>query len=164
MGCVAMLKQATNVALESKRGNSKFGEKVDKIQCKECSTEIEKFIWNKRKGKTIERDICFKCWNKSNPSKGKGSKDKKNQPPIETSTLQKNASDLTIGTIDYLRNDTEQIDCCSMENGALQNKRFVLDHHIFDSQNGWTTAACMQHPTLRLRLSFDKEDYQHTGL
>ena len=160
----AMLKQATNAALESKRGNGKSGKKVEKIQCKECSTDIEKFIWNRRQGKTIERDMCFKCWKKSNPPKGKGSQDKKNPPHDETSALQNNATDLMIGTIDHLKKDTKQRNCCSMESSALQDKRFVLDHHIFDSQKGWTRAESMEHPTLRLRLSVDEEDYKHTGL
>ena len=56
------------------------------------------------------------------------------------------------------------MNCCSMESSALQDKRFVLDHHIFDSQKGWTRAESMEHPTLRLRLSVDEEEYKHTGL
>ena len=114
----AMLKQATNAALESKRGNGKSGKKVEKIQCKECSTDIEKFIWNRRQGKTIERDMCFKCWKKLNPPKGKGSQDKRNPPQDGTSALQNNASDLMIGTIDHPRKDTKQMNCCSMESSA----------------------------------------------
>ena len=50
-----MLKQATNSALESKRGNGKSGKKGEKIQWKECSTDIEKFIWSRRQGKTVNK-------------------------------------------------------------------------------------------------------------
>ena len=35
----------------------------------------------------------------------------------------------------------------------------VLDHHIFDYKNGWRRSESMAHPSLRLRLSTDREDY-----
>ena len=89
----AMLKQATNAALESKRGNGKSGKKVEKIQCKECSNDIEKFIWNRRQGKTIERDMCFNVGRNQTHLKVKGSQDKKKPPHDETSALQNNATD-----------------------------------------------------------------------
>ena len=44
MASDAMLKQATNAALELKRENGESGKKVEKMQCKECGTDIEKFI------------------------------------------------------------------------------------------------------------------------
>ena len=42
-------------------------------------------------------------------------------------------------------------------------EEIVLDHHIFMSQDGWRKAESMDHPTLRLRLTTDKRDYQIFG-
>ena len=42
---------------------------------------------------------------------------------------------------------------------TIQSKHHVLlDHHIFDSDACWKRAESMRHPTLRLRLSTNKED------
>ena len=35
----------------------------------------------------------------------------------------------------------------------------ILDHHIFDSSDGWKKAESMAHPTLRLQMSIDPSDY-----
>ena len=107
--------------------------------------------------------MCFECWKKSNPPKGKGSQ-YKITPLDEACALQENATDLISGTIYHSRNDTEQMNYCSLESSALQNKGFMLNRHIFDYQKGWTRAESMQHQTLCLRLSVGKEDYKHTGL
>ena len=45
----------------------------------------------------------------------------------------------------------------------VNNKPIILDHRIFDSQNGWEETESMQHPTLRLRLTAEKTDYDHIG-
>ena len=39
----------------------------------------------------------------------------------------------------------------------------VLDHHIFDSRNGWRKSESMAHPTLRLRLTTEAADYERVG-
>ena len=39
----------------------------------------------------------------------------------------------------------------------------VLDHHIFDYKNGWRRSESMAHPSLRLRLSTERGDYDHLG-
>ena len=40
----------------------------------------------------------------------------------------------------------------------------ILDHHIFDSHNGWRRAESMWHPTLNLQLSTDPSDYAHLNI
>ena len=162
----AMLKPPTNASLDSKSGQSKGGKKalVEKIQCKGCGVEIEKSIWSKRQQKTIERDSCFKCWKKSNTNKGKGAQDKSNaKPQDESSALQDNASDLMIGTIENRNDKVELMECTSVRQSSSQRKALVLDHHIFDSKKGWIRAESMQHPTLRLRLTVNREDYNQVG-
>ena len=47
--------------------------------------------------------------------------------------------------------------------GSKINK-IVLDHHIFDSKQGWRQAKSMSHPTLRLQLTTDASDYQRLGM
>ena len=42
---------------------------------------------------------------------------------------------------------------------VLDPSPVVLDHHIFDHKNGWRRAESMAHPTLRLRVSTDQDDY-----
>ena len=44
------------------------------------------------------------------------------------------------------------------------NNAIVLDHHIFDSSEGWRKAESMQHPILKLRLTVDNADYKHVGV
>ena len=58
---------------------------------------------------------------------------------------------------------TEQHQC---ETAAVHNvprEGIVLDHHIFQSKEGWKKAESMAHPTLRLRLTTEKEDYKVFG-
>ena len=40
----------------------------------------------------------------------------------------------------------------------------TLDHHIFDTKNGWKKSESMAHPTLRLCISTDSEDYDRMGI
>ena len=63
------------------------------------------------------------------------------QPPIESAAVQHS----------------------SLYVGQSQTKEIVLDHHIFQSHEGWKRAESMAHPTLRLRLTTDKQDYKHFG-
>ena len=39
----------------------------------------------------------------------------------------------------------------------------ILDHHIFDSRSGWRRSESMAHPTLRLRVSTNQDDYSRVG-
>ena len=54
-----------------------------------------------------------------------------------------------------------------LESAAVDNSlkisAVILDHHIFKSQDGWKRAESMAHPTLRLRINTEKEDYKHFG-
>ncbi len=47
---------------------------------------------------------------------------------------------------------------------ASEVNEVVLDHHIFDSVDGWRKAESMPHPTLRLRVSTDPSDYQQLSI
>ena len=38
----------------------------ERTRCSECSTEMDKMVWNQRQGKYIERSLCLTCWKKSN--------------------------------------------------------------------------------------------------
>ena len=40
----------------------------------------------------------------------------------------------------------------------------ILDHHIFDTHDGWRKAESMSHPTLNLQLSTDPSDYAHLNI
>ena len=47
---------------------------------------------------------------------------------------------------------------------SAEPKPIILDHHIFDSKNGWKRSESMSHPTLRLRVATDASDYTHVGV
>ena len=42
-------------------------------------------------------------------------------------------------------------------------QEITLDHHIFESNEGWRRAESMSHPTLRLRITAHDQDYEHFG-
>jgi hypothetical protein len=46
----------------------------------------------------------------------------------------------------------------------LEKNEIVLDHHIFNSQDGWKKSESMPHPTLKLVLTTDASDYKHIGV
>ena len=99
-----------------------------KVSCKECHFEIERFVWNKRLAKMIECTLCLQCWKKANPKRNKYSRDagkgEEHREKDETSAL-------LIGGIENN----------SRRRGGKSNRKqaqeVILDHHIFDSQQGW---------------------------
>ena len=46
---------------------------------------------------------------------------------------------------------------------SLTQHAIMLDHHIFDSKQGWREVESMHHPVLKLRLTTDDSDYFHMG-
>ena len=46
---------------------------------------------------------------------------------------------------------------------AVSTQPTLLDHHIFDTKNGWKRAESMTHPTLRLRVTTDASGYEQLG-
>ena len=129
-----------------------------KTLCNLCKTEIEKFVWSKRQKKTVECTLCYPCWRKNNPKRGKGSKGPNdNRPADETSAL-------LVGGITAV---TSISDCESSSISSRDNphggKEIILDHHIFNSQDGWKKSESLPHPTLRLQLTADASDYNHIG-
>ena len=117
-----------------------------KSQCKQCKTEIDELVWSRRQKKMIERTLCTSCWKKNNPrqpkeASGGGKSDEVNA--------------LLCGSIETVESVSSvcenSLDCVS---------ELVLDHHIFDSTEGWKKSESMPHPTLRLKLSTDASDYE----
>ena len=51
----------------------------------------------------------------------------------------------------------------SEDNAARKRRLIVIDHHIFHSTEGWRKTESLQHPTLLLRLTTEKSDYDHVG-
>ena len=128
---------------------------VTKAQCKSCKVEIEKLIWSRRQKKMVECALCLPCWKKNNPKRGKGSADTSSHD--ETSALLIGGI-TTVTPIPADMLETSGIGSCSTLDSG---KEIVLDHHIFDSHDGWKKTESMPHPTLRLQVSTDASDYDH---
>ena len=178
---------ASAAALSSYKANNKKAKEKEKIKCSECSAEIDKLVWNQRQARMIEVSQCLNCWKKAHPrdrGKPKGRDDRK-QDADETSAL-------LIGGIEaaetpkpvcgvmrkytlygtnkqthgeYLdtSSDEEEFELPPITVATASSQPVVLDHHIFDSKNGWKRAESMSHPTLRLRVSTDVSDYEQMG-
>ena len=135
------MKKGPIVAGISSYKKAKAGESKPstKILCNSCKTEIEKFVWSKRQKKTVECTLCFLCWKKTNPKRGKGPKD--DRQGDETSAL-------LVGGITNITSisDIESSSISSPSNPYGDDKEIVLDHHIFNSQDGWKKSESMPHP------------------
>ena len=55
------------------------------------------------------------------------------------------------------------IDIQQSDKVVSENNEIILDHHIFRSDDGWRKAESMAHPTLRLRLTTNENDYKIFG-
>lgn len=125
----AMNKSSMNAALSSYK---KKGRQTDeKVLCKDCHTEIDKLFWSRRQKKMVEKAFCSSCWSKK--TKEKSSNRQKN---VNAVTTQDEAGAITIGGISE-----------------------PLDHLMFDSGQGWKKMESMRHPSLKLSLSVDPNDY-----
>ena len=120
-----------------------------RIQCKSCRVETDKFVWNKRQKKMIEVMFCMLCWRKKNPRRS-------NVAAAGTSSHDE-ASALMIGEITGNAALSDALE----SSGISSDREIVLDHHIFDSSDGWKKSESMPHPTLRLLLSTNASDYDH---
>ena len=138
-----------------KKGNAN-SRTANKIQCKFCKAEIEKLVWSKRQKKMIEITCCMPCWKKNNPRRWKGSTDDSSRD--ETSAL-------LVGGITAITSVSDTLESSGISSSSSPGgrKEIVLDHHIFDSHEGWKKSESMPHPTLRLQLSTDATDYNHTN-
>ena len=80
---------ASAAALSSYKASNKRPKEKEKINCSECSAEVEKFVWNQRQARMIEVSQCLNCWKKAHPRdkrKPKG-RDEQKQDADETSAL-----------------------------------------------------------------------------
>ena len=60
--------------------------------------------------------------------------------------------------------DQSRVDALSNKCTSSASKPVILDHHIFDSDNGWKKGESMSHPSLRLRVRTDEKDYSDMGV
>ena len=164
------------------------------IPCAECNVEMEKFVFNKRRGRMIEVSLCMKCWKKANIAP--------KQKTTNNQHIQQNADEtsaLLIGGVSVVKKyrlygvnvpedpsavyydedpnkphqfDTRPVDensddpdvVAAQSSECTRPQPVLLDHRIFDSRNGWRRAESMAHPTLRLRISTEAGDYKGLGV
>ena len=110
-----------------------------KISCSKCHVNTDKFIWSPRKNKYVECTVCRSCWRKS---RNKLSNNNKSE-----------ASALIIGAVTSSGN----------HNSSKTSSEMKLDHYIFSDQEGWKVSESVEHPTVPLTLSTDKEAYSQIG-
>ena len=145
---------AAGVSSYKMLGTASDKKPATKVKCKICKSEIEKLVWNRRQQKMIERTHCLVCWKK-----------KKSKTPVEDSTHDKTSA-LMIGGVTMGVSGTVPLVSSSISSvGTRRGKKqqIILDHHIFDSHDGWKKSESMPHPTLKLELSTDPSDYNHIG-
>ena len=131
-----------------------------KGSCKACGGEMEKYVWNQRQGRMMEYSLCLPCWHKSNPKKGKATKDSSRRTYVSKDVT----SVIVIGALSYNPAIDSSIVPLDKKNKLHQDlHEIVLDHHIFHSPDGWKRSESMAHPTLRLRLTTNHADYDHIG-
>ena len=147
----ALDKGPTNAGISGYKKGKNEGKSSVKISCKTCKKEIDKYVYNKRQKKTIEVTMCLPCWKKANP--------KKEKPPADN-TEDETGALLLIGGI----SSTKPVDSEVAVITDRGKKEIILDHHIFHSKEGWRKSESMPHPTLRLLLSTDADDYNHIGV
>jgi hypothetical protein len=147
----ALNKQSVTAAVSSYKSKLKNDTKpTSKTSCKKCGIEIDQHVWNKRRGRYIECNLCLNCWKKANPRKEK---------PLRKDT--NNRDETTAILIGGVTCKSSNVSACEHPNYP---KEIVLDHYIFDSHDGWRKSESMSHPTLRLRLTIAAEDYDHVGV
>ena len=129
--------------------------------CKDCNKQMEQYSWSKRQNRMIECTLCLKCWQKANPRKPRKSTPPE-KPADETSAILIGA--IASSSVEVsITNSSAYIASISEDNAARKRRPIVIDHHIFHSTEGWRKTESLQHPTLRLRLTTEKSDYDHVG-
>ena len=159
----ALTKYLVNTAagISSYKSKPKMGKtKSERKTCKDCNVAIDKYTWSRRASKMIECTRCLNCWKKFN-KKDNGKGDRK--PPHSE---QGEVNTLIIGALDLeTQKSTEDRDSIAAINTKKVNKgEVLLNHYIFDSEDGWLKSESNCHPTLRLHLTTDKSDYDHIGV
>ena len=174
----------TAAGISSYKANTKKPKEKEKIKCPECSAEVDKFVWNQRQGRMIEVSQCLSCWKKTHTKDKKKTKprDDHKQEDDETGALLIGAVETPRASCGVMRKYTllgtnnevhgEYLDMSSDERDeeepepptiAAVSSPVVIDHHLFDSKNGWKRAESMTHPTLRLRVTTEASDYKQMG-
>ena len=121
---------------------------------------MEKYVWNQRQGRMMEYNLCLPCWRKSNPKKGKATKDSSRR----TYVSKDETSVIVIGAMSYNPAiDSSVVPPDKKNKPHLDLQEIVLDHHIFHSPDGWKRSESIAHPTLLLRLTTNHADYDHIG-
>ena len=70
----ALMKQTVNAGISTYKSRIKGGNsqtQTDKISCKDCGDQTEKFVWSKKQGRKVESSLCITCWKKSRSKRGK---------------------------------------------------------------------------------------------
>ena len=152
----ALSRPPTNAGLSNYKKGKQVPKQKVKVLCNDCKVEIDKYVWNKRMNKMIECSLCLQCWRKANLKKNQTPKDdpKNGQSKDETSAL------LFLCGVSSTEAESASIARQSRVSGKPQ---IILDHHIFNSHEGWKRCESMTHPTLRLRLTTKPDDYSHFG-
>ena len=164
------------------------GKDKDKIRCPDCNVLTDKFFWHRKRQKRIECTKCRECWQKdAQPQRSPANQDVA-AVVDETSALLIGAmSNITapekryrlygvnVPNSDpslYLEPPSDppvQTEVASTSNPRIpqsdqgRQSPIILDHHIFDSKSGWRRSESMAHPSLRLRVSTEQEDYNCVG-
>lgn len=108
-----------------------------KSKCKNCEKEIQKF--KLRYGKLREFHLCVECWRKRDNSK-------------------KDNNSALFDVVSSLSNGKES---------QLPTKHHTtpsLQHHIFDGTYGWMVKESKSQPSIDLKLSINKSDYEQLKL
>ena len=136
-----------------------------KSKCTKCGVQIFQFTRN-RTGR-INRTaytICIKCHREtSTEAHAEDSSDGASKIKSESSAIHGFISAVDSST--PAPEDIRPTESNSVQSSYSKKhaKKIVLDHHIF-TQDGWTRATSLSHPTLRLRMFICDDDYQSFGV
>ena len=137
--------------------NSKF---MLKTKCTRCGVQIQQFA-NNRFGRINKTPFtkCIKCHKETIQEEKTNSMAEHSMNNTETNA----AIHGFISTITSLESSDQgnaEYSDSSHVNASKSQDQIALGHHIF-SQEGWKRANSLSHPTLRLKISTLKEDYDN---
>jgi len=143
----------TNTSAVHHRQPSKPNDHHRKLQlkskCKNCDKEIQKF--KIRYGKLREFDLCIECWRSKNTNKSKDSNSALFDVVSALSTSPNKTSKPPKAT-----KPTKATNCSPHVQPLL--------HHIFDGSYGWMIKDSKSQPSMNLKLSINKSDYEQLNL
>ena len=138
---------STNTAAVHQRQPNKPTDHQKKLQlkskCKNCDREIQKF--KMRYGKLKEFDLCIECWRAKNSNKNKDN----NSALFDV-----------VGGLSTNRSEKSNPSKTISRKANIQ----PLLHHIFDGSYGWMIKDSKNQPSMNLRLSINKSDYEQLNL